>query len=612
MPRTTRLAVALAFALSGYSTVQAQEFSNTISFGDSLTDAGNVAALSGLPAGNSFTTNPDPVAAQVIAAAFGFDQTNSMAGGSNYAVGGACVRPNSSTFTCTNDPSGVGAFSLTNQLGGYLSANGGHADPNALYTMWGGANDIFAAPTQTDTAIAANTFTGLINTLQDAGARYIVVFNLPDLGLTPQFRGTSSQIGMSGFSVTYNSTLNTGLAGLGDGIIPINTFGLLNEIIANPGTYGFTNVTGQACGTGSSSVACGPAGSGLPYTYADGTNETYLFADSIHPTGGAHRLLANAVVATIVAPGQVSVAAEVPLQVYEDHAGLINTQLFALRGMERAEGDVRGYANLQLGSQEYDASSNTAAVDSNLFTLTAGADFRYNDRASLGAAISFGGSNSDNGAGGVDGKEVLASFYGVMDLGRGYVNAIASLGSNSLDIERAIPLGTGIRIESGNTDAKHFGFELGGGMELGNETLRHGPYARLTWQQVDIDGYAEESNDSTAMYFNDYDRDSLVARVGYQFDGNFRARDRAVHPYGRLAYAKETQDDVTYVQAGSTSMSGHFTMAGFIPSDHWAEAELGVNVEVNDATQAFFGYRAHFSDDTQSRNSLNLGVRMDF
>src|SRR5690606_40709607 len=39
---------------------------------------------------------------------------------------------------------GLGAQpSLASQVGAYLGANGGSADPNALYSVWGGANDLF-------------------------------------------------------------------------------------------------------------------------------------------------------------------------------------------------------------------------------------------------------------------------------------------------------------------------------------------------------------------------------------------------------------------------------------------------------------------------------------
>ena len=86
MPRIRLLASALALAICSISTAaaataQAPLFTGVISFGDSLSDDGNIAALTPppfgpLPAGNSFTTNPDPEAVQLIAAAFGFDQTN--------------------------------------------------------------------------------------------------------------------------------------------------------------------------------------------------------------------------------------------------------------------------------------------------------------------------------------------------------------------------------------------------------------------------------------------------------------------------------------------------------------------------------------------------------
>ena len=82
-------------------------------FGDSLSDSGNVAQAQGLPAGTAFTTNPDPVWAEIVLHTFGVSGTNSLAGGSNYAIGGACVDPAAS---CNYPAPGIGA-----QIGQYLS-----------------------------------------------------------------------------------------------------------------------------------------------------------------------------------------------------------------------------------------------------------------------------------------------------------------------------------------------------------------------------------------------------------------------------------------------------------------------------------------------------------
>ena len=135
MPRFHRLAGAVALALGCAGAAQAQQFSSFVVFGDSLSDSGNIAAAQALPAGNSFTTNPDPVAAQIIAAAFGLPGGPSLLGGPNFAWGGACVR--AAPAPCLNP-----VPNIPTQVTQYLSLTGGVADPNALYSIWGGANDI--------------------------------------------------------------------------------------------------------------------------------------------------------------------------------------------------------------------------------------------------------------------------------------------------------------------------------------------------------------------------------------------------------------------------------------------------------------------------------------
>ena len=47
--RLSHLSAALALALTASTAAQAQVFSEVVSFGDSLTDAGNVGTLNGLP-----------------------------------------------------------------------------------------------------------------------------------------------------------------------------------------------------------------------------------------------------------------------------------------------------------------------------------------------------------------------------------------------------------------------------------------------------------------------------------------------------------------------------------------------------------------------------------
>ena len=165
----------------------------------------------------------------------------------------------------------------------------GKVDPKALYTVWVGANDFFAwllSGSQDPTAMiqggVSNTVGGIAE-LADAGARYFVVFNLPDLGKTPTAVGLGPQASglVTALCATYNGILSDQLDLLEDGdsrlrIVRVDAFALINDMVAKPADYGFTNVTS-------------PAISGLPAADPD----DYLFWDGVHPTTAAQEYVAE-------------------------------------------------------------------------------------------------------------------------------------------------------------------------------------------------------------------------------------------------------------------------------------------------------------------------------
>jgi outer membrane lipase/esterase len=233
-------------------------------------------------------------------------------------------------------------------------------------------------------------------------------------------------------------------------------------------------------------------------------NETYLFADGVHPSGAAHAMLARVVEATIRAPGQVSMAGEIPLQVYENHSNVLNSQIFGMSRSPRERGESNVFGAIQYGRADYDATVNTGEFDSNLASVTLGADVGYTDNISLGAAVTFGATRGDGVGSDIDGKEVLLAGYAVAHWGSGYLAGIVSGGSNSLDISRAIDFRATTREDQGNTNASHLAFELSGGFSFGDENFRHGPYASLVNQRVRVDGYSEDALDSTSMWFSEF------------------------------------------------------------------------------------------------------------
>ena len=265
MKTKKRVLPALLLSLfAGMTTpADAAQFSNVYVFGDSLSDAGyyrGFLAAAGVPASlvaimGRYTTNPGPVWSELVSNFYGVTPSPSnVSEGNIFAQGGARIVGTPGVST----PPGQAQRPIATQITEFLAR--GPADPDALYAVWGGANDVFfnlgafsagaitQAELQTNVLGAAAAEIQQIGRLRAAGAQYILVFAIPNIGAAPAFAGTPSAASVTALTAGYNTTLFTGLAGAGMRVIPVDTFSFFNEILANPAAYGFTNTTGIACG----------------------------------------------------------------------------------------------------------------------------------------------------------------------------------------------------------------------------------------------------------------------------------------------------------------------------------------------------------------------------
>ena len=618
MVRNVRLFVMLVFILGLTGSAWGQNFSDVVVFGDSLSDSGNAASLQPLPPGTSFTTNPDPVWSEIVAETFGAPGMNSLAGGSIYAFAGACVNP---VTPCDADQSPT----VTEQIEQYFFRADGQADPNALYVIWGGANDV-ADSAGTDplnagrhTLAAAGVNVQQIRRLQDAGARHVLAFNMPDISKSPYAvnLGQVAQGALTQLVTAYNEALYAGIRESEDGIIPINIHAFFNEIVDNPGTYGFVNATGTACGepdAGSAvSITCGPDGSGYPVTDKSGENRQYLFADRSHPSGAMHAMIASAVTSTLAAPVQVSLAGEGGVEMANIHRSAISAERMTDLGLDRSVGSWRAYVTGRIGRYELDALPRLGETQADVQVFTLGANHRAGTNLWWGAALSFGSYNNDASGASLESSAVIGSVHGTWRRGGLYVSGALSAGSTSVDVKRSITLGPAVRAEKGSTSAGQFGAEFDAGWMLGEpDDLQHGPFLGLAWLNQSIDGFREKGGSSTSMNFSGFDRDSLIARAGYRVTRTLVLDRVGLRPYASVAVAKEFKDDPISVTAGSNTMPGRFTLSGFTPPRHWATADLGLVVSLYEKVNVIAGYTGRLGSESRQDHRLNVGLGITF
>ena len=591
------LASAVALAFGSVSGQAAAQFSNFYFLGDSLTDAGTYGAR--------FTVNPGLVWSQDLGAKYGIAVTPWNQGGIDAAQGGQNVAT-PSPFT----PTGAPQRPLTVQIDQLLQATP-KLDPNTLYTVWIGANDILvnvgaaAAGQITPAQVQANIATAATQTLQqiarlrDAGARTIMVFNLPDIGKTP-FGLANPTAPFSALSGLFNSTLQAGLASLNVNIIPMNIFGLFNELIANPAEFGFTNVTSVACTT-ATAPACNQN-----TLVAPNAAQTYLFATDVHPTPAAHQIIADMAQSEIMAPAQMSLLAQAPTQGEQATYRALDDRMWSSLNMPRPANKFNAYAVYDYGN--YDRNSDIGGGHNHANTVVVGGDMKITEQLLAGIVIGYTDDKASLGNSGGSFTLNDTEFSGYIGYGSGPWYVGASVGGGGLDyrhVRRSFALGPATRTEEGSTNGTQFIARILGGYWFNTASdWIHGPYGRLTYQNIKVDGFSETGTSSTAMSFGDQKYDPLSSSVGWQAAGTLGM----FHPYGRVSW-EHLDDRSRSVEAGVVSMPGQFSLPAVRFDKNYALFLVGASANLGPGLVGFISVSATAGNDSGNYQAITVGIR---
>ncbi|MGI8957854.1 MAG: DVUA0089 family protein [Chthoniobacterales bacterium] len=312
--RVALILLALAFSCAGLKAQVVPPFSKVVVFGDSLSDNGNIQhvvkdktvfinfpSLTFDYADGRFTNSSQTLPPsrdyegtwheQLAETFLGLPAaTNSLDGGTNYAFGGATTIAGASerTVISNSEPFLGGDLTITidnlgKQVDDYLAAH--TPDPDALYIVWGGGNDLFDDPSSANVLATAQRVAGLVAQLARAGAKSFLVPNVPPLGLVPNYaddipKAALLNAGSAEYRQEFNTQLDAAVSTLAGEAISISLyrydiFGLFYRLAANPEDVGFVNISDV-----SQAKAVDP--------------DQYLFWDDIHPTTAGHYQIASA------------------------------------------------------------------------------------------------------------------------------------------------------------------------------------------------------------------------------------------------------------------------------------------------------------------------------
>jgi outer membrane lipase/esterase len=278
--------VVLTLGIVCASQAAADPFNQFISFGDSSVDSGwwsgalngqcdgaSSPCATGSNAKNTLITNAINAGGTGAPVGVGLMNTQILAGdfgltalpanqpnGTNYAISGAVDAAVAANGNIGNLNQNTTLPSTVQQMANYLSrpGGGGMANPQALYVISSGANDVTFARdnivglTNQEAYLAsqAQTLANAIRNIQITGAQHILVNGLPGSGTLPTF---------------YTQALFSDLSALGVNFIGADIQAFVHAVESDPGHHGFTSTTVLpgvlGTGTGSACVWTPPMGS---------------------------------------------------------------------------------------------------------------------------------------------------------------------------------------------------------------------------------------------------------------------------------------------------------------------------------------------------------------
>jgi len=624
-------------------------------FGDSDSDNGFFKHVRFTSTANVFdstgvlTIRPGLMWTESIGQKFGVEVLTQPIGGNNYAASGSRINTD-----VTAGQTGDGQWSLNKQITQYLSTTGGKADPRMLYSLDDGTNDLkpryigglitggrghvigqtFKGVGDNNIAIAndeagirllAGDLISEANRLKNAGAKYILIrqeiITAPDANFAALTGyGVFDEVSSAGAAI-FNQEVRNLIRSNNLNVIYTDDLSMAQHIVTNAARYGITHtlITDNACGGANTYAGNPPA----RCTIQPGATTDYLFADSVgHFAPAAQNIFADVVYNLLIAPIQISMLAEVPMQTRSATIGVINNQIPL--SFKKNDQTLNFWTTESVSRNETNYGK-TGVPDSYgvPITGTVGFDMKLSPEWIGGISTSFIHTNQTFGSdlGEFTQKETALSAY------TGYksaddsvwANTIVSYGFISNDIERNVKIGiTNQKLTGKNIDSTNTSLAFSGGYNFKNNSglsssIIHGPVFGAKIQKIKVDGFTDNNENSVPapiqLQFHEQNLTSKIVSAGYQV---YYPYSSVIEPFAKFSLDHDfgdTMRKITQNQTSNTDIPSYYIES--FRDKNYASGSLGVLLK--DEQQKVFGQVALNTEIRQSRDiNKNISVNFNF
>ena len=631
MKKLTMIA-SIALATLASQTATAAPYSGLYVFGDSLFDSGGNATAAftgnGIP-GVRATNLVGPtyqagsgeasgkISPQFIAENLGIELTGSEFGGTNYAVGA-----HRSADTLESVTTLGGKYSApAGEFNSYfydLSLNGGSVDPNAMYLLNGGGNDLGALISSVFTAFdIADNLTATAKALADNGANYIVVADVPNFSVSPTASVLSDVLisQLNGIIDGQNTALLSGISALDANVVLLNTYQFSEELFADPSAFGFNFSSEELSANCFDADDCGGPATEGNRNSANPNPDLFFFNDSLHFTTLGNKVFADYVNSVLNAGSELALLPSLAMDSVQAQWQAARPTMRANRwGSNLSDDDSKFsvYGTLQQSENNRDTLIGRLEGENEAQSYHVGVNFHASDNAYFGVLLGRSDNELNVGVSQYEMTSTDISFLGAYNNSAYFVEAIYTFSDNDYsDLERSFSLGPlNQRTETGSTDGDTSSLAIQAGYDLfkGEENYRLGPIVGYEYIDVTVDAYQEDASLSTSLVVGEQNVSSSVLLAG--LFGSIGLGICDCEFYGEAVYRDEDKDGRNDVELGLVTVGNNrFTLPGQSLDHSSVTVDLGFNASLTEALSLNVSAGASDSDDS---DGLWYGATLSF
>jgi outer membrane lipase/esterase len=634
MKKLTMIA-SIALATLASQTVTAAPYSGLYVFGDSLFDSGGnataIATGNGIP-GVRATNLVGPtyqagsgeasgrISPQFIAENLGIELTGSEFGGTNYAVGAHKSDDTLESITALGGTYSAAAGEFNSYFYD-LSLNGGSVDPNALFVLNGGGNDLGAiinGDFVSYTQIASNLLASA-KALADNGAGYIVITDVPNFPVSPTASVLPDVFNefLTNAVLDQNELLLAGVQAMDANVILLNTYKFSEELFADPSAFGFSLSSADLSANCFEPTPLGCGGS-KPEGNVDSANpnpDQFFFNDNLHFTTLGNKIFADYFISVLNAGSELALLPSLAMDSVQAQWQAARPTMRANRwGSDLNDGDSKFsvYGTLQQSENNQDTLIGSLEGENEAQSYHVGVNFHASDNAYFGVLLGRSDNELNVGVSQYEMTSTDISFLGAYNNDAYFVEAIYTFSDNDYsDLDRSFSLGPlNQRTETGNTGGNASSLAIQAGYDIfkGQENYRLGPIVGYEYIDVTVEAYQEDASLSTSLVVGEQNVSSSVLLAG--IFGSIGLGICDCEFYGEAVYRDEDKDGRNDVELGLVTVgSNRFTLPGQSLDNSSVTVDLGFNASLTEALSLNVSAGASDSDDN---DSLWYGATLSF